>query len=90
MPRATRRGLRTSRRSKALAPQPRDAPSMGRINEVVRMIVQESIQDGKPLPEGPLDSVEVEEVSQQEPASPSPCSPWASTIAASGRSLIDK
>ena len=37
------------------------------INEVVRMIVQEFIEDGKALPEGPHDSVEVEEVSQQEP-----------------------
>jgi predicted RNase H-like HicB family nuclease len=41
--------------------------ALRRINEVVRMIVQESIEDGKPLPEGPHDSVEVEEVSQQEP-----------------------
>jgi len=37
------------------------------INEVVRMIVQEFIEDGKPLPEGPEDSVAVKEVSQQEP-----------------------
>jgi predicted RNase H-like HicB family nuclease len=37
------------------------------VNEVVRMIVQEFIEDGKPLPEGPEDSVEVEEVSQQDP-----------------------
>jgi predicted RNase H-like HicB family nuclease len=41
--------------------------ALRRINEVVRMIVQESIEDGKPLPEGPQGSVEVEEVSQQEP-----------------------
>lgn len=41
--------------------------ALRRINEVVRMIVQESIEDGKPLPEGPLDLVEVEEVSQQQP-----------------------
>jgi predicted RNase H-like HicB family nuclease len=41
--------------------------ALRRINEVVRMIVQESIEDGNPLPEGPHDSVEVEEVSQQEP-----------------------
>jgi hypothetical protein len=38
-----------------------------RINEVVRLIVQEFAEDGKPLPEGPEDSVEVKEVSQQEP-----------------------
>ena len=37
------------------------------INEVVRMIVQEFIDEGKPLPEGPRDSVIVEEVSQDEP-----------------------
>jgi predicted RNase H-like HicB family nuclease len=37
------------------------------INEVVRMIVEEFIEEGKPLPEGPHDAVEVEEVSQDEP-----------------------
>jgi predicted RNase H-like HicB family nuclease len=37
------------------------------INEVVYMIVQEFIEEGKPLPEGPGDSVEVDEVSQEEP-----------------------
>jgi predicted RNase H-like HicB family nuclease len=37
------------------------------INEVVRLIVQEFIEEGKPLPEGPGDSVEIEEVSQEEP-----------------------
>jgi predicted RNase H-like HicB family nuclease len=41
--------------------------ALRRINEVVRMIVQEFIEDGTPLPEGPEDSVEVEEVSRQEP-----------------------
>ena len=41
--------------------------ALRRINEVVRMSVQEFIEDGKALPEGPLDSVEVVEVSQQEP-----------------------
>ena len=41
--------------------------ALRRINEVVRLIVQESIEDGKPLPEGPQGTVEVEEVSQQEP-----------------------
>jgi len=30
------------------------------INEVVRMIVEEFVEEGKPLPEGPKDSVEVE------------------------------
>jgi predicted RNase H-like HicB family nuclease len=37
------------------------------INEVVRMIVQEFIDEGKSLPEGPGDSVEIEEVSQERP-----------------------
>lgn len=37
------------------------------INEVVHMIVQEFIEEGKPLPEGPRDSVEVEEISQERP-----------------------
>jgi predicted RNase H-like HicB family nuclease len=41
--------------------------ALRRINEVVRMIVQEFAEDGKPLPEGPEDSVEVKEVSQQAP-----------------------
>jgi predicted RNase H-like HicB family nuclease len=37
------------------------------INEVVRMIVQEFIEEGTPLPEGPADSVDVVEISQEEP-----------------------
>jgi predicted RNase H-like HicB family nuclease len=37
------------------------------INEVVHMIVEEFVEEGRPLPEGPADSVEVEEISQQEP-----------------------
>jgi len=37
------------------------------INEVVHMIVEEFIQEGRPLPEGPAESVEVAEISQQEP-----------------------
>jgi len=37
------------------------------INEVVRMIVQELIEEGKPLPETPADSVEIEEVSEEQP-----------------------
>ncbi len=37
------------------------------INEVVRMIVQEFIDEGKPLPEGPADSVEIQEVSEEKP-----------------------
>jgi len=41
--------------------------ALSNVNEVVRMIVQEFIEEGKPLPEGPEDSVEVEEVSQEEP-----------------------
>ena len=41
--------------------------ALQRINEVVRLIVQEFIEERKPLPEGPGDAVEIEEVSQQEP-----------------------
>jgi predicted RNase H-like HicB family nuclease len=37
------------------------------INTVVHMIVQELIEEGQPLPETPHDSVEVEEISEQEP-----------------------
>jgi predicted RNase H-like HicB family nuclease len=37
------------------------------INDVVRMIVAEAIEEGKALPEGPADSVAVEEVSQEQP-----------------------
>ena len=37
------------------------------INQVVQMIVQEFVEDGKPLPEGPGDSVEVEEISEEQP-----------------------
>jgi predicted RNase H-like HicB family nuclease len=38
-----------------------------RINEVVQMIVQEFIEEGRRLPEGPADSVEVEEISEEQP-----------------------
>jgi len=37
------------------------------INDVVQMIVQEFVEEGRPLPEGPADSVEVEEISAEEP-----------------------
>jgi len=37
------------------------------INQVVNMIVQEFIEEGKQLPEGPLDVVEVHEISKEEP-----------------------
>jgi predicted RNase H-like HicB family nuclease len=37
------------------------------INEVVRMIVEESIEEGRPLPEGPADDVEVTEISKETP-----------------------
>ena len=37
------------------------------INIVVHMIVQEFVEDGKPLPEGPDDAVEVAEISQEAP-----------------------
>ena len=41
--------------------------ALQKINEVVRMIVEGFIEEGKPLPEGPEDSVEVEEVSPEQP-----------------------
>ena len=37
------------------------------IGDVVHMIVQEFREEGKPLPEGPEDWVEVEEISQERP-----------------------
>ena len=37
------------------------------IGEVVHMIVEEFIEDGTPLPEGPQESVEVVDVSVEEP-----------------------
>jgi predicted RNase H-like HicB family nuclease len=41
--------------------------ALSNINEVVHMIVQEFVEDGKALPEGPEDSVEIEEISQEAP-----------------------
>jgi len=41
--------------------------ALNRINEVVHMIVQEFVEEGKALPEGPEDSVEVAIVSEEEP-----------------------
>jgi predicted RNase H-like HicB family nuclease len=40
---------------------------LARINEVVHMIVQAFIEEGRSLPEGPTDDVEVSEVSMEEP-----------------------
>lgn len=37
------------------------------INEVVRMIVEESLEEGRPLPEGSADDVEVTEISMETP-----------------------
>lgn len=37
------------------------------INEVVRMIVQEFVEEGTPLPEGPADAVEVAGIPMEEP-----------------------
>ena len=37
------------------------------INEVVHMIVEELVEEGRPLPEGPVDDVEVAEISSDEP-----------------------
>jgi predicted RNase H-like HicB family nuclease len=54
--------------------------ALNRINEVVRMIVQEFVEYGKPLPEGPLDSVEVRMFPRSLPASRSPCSRGAEKV----------
>ena len=43
------------------------AEALKNIGEVLQMIVQEFIEDGKPLPEGPEDGVEVEEISEDQP-----------------------
>ena len=37
------------------------------INEVVRMIVEESLEEGRPLPEGSTDDVESTDVSKETP-----------------------
>ena len=37
------------------------------INEVIHMIAQEFIEEGKPLPDGPADCVEVAEISKEQP-----------------------
>ncbi len=41
--------------------------ALSKINDLVHMIIQEFIEEGKPLPDGPEGSVEVREVSQDEP-----------------------
>ena len=41
-----------------------------RINEVIHMIVREFVDEGKALPEGPEDSVEVAVVSEEQPRIP--------------------
>ena len=43
------------------------AEALRRINELIRVIVQEFADEGEPLPQGPQDSVDVEEVSDEEP-----------------------
>ena len=37
------------------------------INEVIQIIIQEFAQEGKPIPEGPADEVEVTEISHDSP-----------------------
>jgi len=44
-----------------------EAEALKNIGEVIHMIVEEFIEEGRPLPEGPQDAVEVEEVSQEQP-----------------------
>jgi predicted RNase H-like HicB family nuclease len=43
------------------------AEALHNINQVVRMIVQEFLEEGKQLPEGPDDAVEVHEISEEAP-----------------------
>ena len=43
------------------------AEALRRINELIRTIVQEFADEGETLPQGPQDSVSVEEVSEDEP-----------------------
>lgn len=50
------------------------------INEVIHMIVQEFIEEGEPLPEGPAGSVEVAEISSEHPT-------FSVTISGLGSSL---
>jgi predicted RNase H-like HicB family nuclease len=59
--------------------------ALSKINEVVRTIVQEFIEEGKALPEGPEDSVEIQEVSQEKPRTGSQSRPWPWITAACGR-----
>ena len=41
--------------------------ALSKINDVIHMIVQEFTEEGKALPDGPKDSVAIEEVSQEQP-----------------------
>jgi predicted RNase H-like HicB family nuclease len=41
--------------------------ALARINEVVHMTVEEFTDEGRALPEGPADDVEVSEISKEEP-----------------------
>jgi predicted RNase H-like HicB family nuclease len=43
------------------------AAALKNIGEVVQMIVQEFVEDGKTPPEGPEDEVEVAEISEEQP-----------------------
>lgn len=41
--------------------------ALQKINEVVHMILQEFIEEGTPIPEGPTEEVEVAEISLEDP-----------------------
>ena len=41
--------------------------ALGKINDLVHMIVAELIEEGQSIPEGPAEEVEVAEISQEEP-----------------------
>jgi predicted RNase H-like HicB family nuclease len=44
-----------------------EAEALKNINEVLHMIIEEFVEEGKALPEGPADDVEVSEVSKETP-----------------------
>jgi predicted RNase H-like HicB family nuclease len=41
--------------------------ALSNVNDIVRLIVQEFVEDGRTLSEGPADFVEVVEISEKEP-----------------------
>src|SRR5471030_89844 len=52
------------------------------IDEVIHMIVQESVEEGRPIPEGPEDELRLPRDRRKHPVSPLPSKPWPSIIEA--------